>query len=59
MSRNKKFAVLITILWCMAFASAMHSWILGICIGICFGIPFGLFDDEKGDDNEGTKRKSN
>ena len=56
MSRKKKFAVLITILLCMTFASALHSWVMGICIGICFGISFGLFDTGDGDDNEGTKR---
>ena len=31
----------------IVFATAMHSWVLGMCLGLNMGIAFGLFDSDK------------
>ena len=31
----------------IVFATAMHSWVLGMCLGLNMGIAFGLFDSGK------------
>lgn len=31
----------------IVFSTAMHSWVLGMCLGLNMGIAFGLFDSDK------------
>ncbi|MBQ3374086.1 MAG: hypothetical protein IJI45_01605 [Anaerolineaceae bacterium] len=57
MKNNKGFALSMTVLWCIVFGSAMHSWTLGICMGLCVGIAFGLFDSEEEENIDMKKEK--
>ena len=50
--KNEDYALIMTILFSIAFGFAMHDWTLGICMGICFGVAFGLFGSKEDDENE-------
>ena len=56
MNQNKMFPISMTVLWSIVFASAMHSWVLGICMGLMMGMAFGLLDtgqkEDLGEDQE-------
>lgn len=56
MSKEEKriLAICLTILYCISFGIAMHSW-TGVCVGICMGVACGLFGSEEADD-EGQER---
>ena len=45
--KKKVFPISMAVLWGIVFATALHSWTLGICMGLMMGIAFGLFDSEK------------
>ena len=45
--KEKVYPISMAVLWGIVFATAMHSWILGICLGLNMGIAFGLFDSDK------------
>ena len=40
------------ILWGIAFAAALHSWIIGLSPGLVRGSAFGLFGSDKKKDPE-------
>ena len=45
--REKVYPISMTVLWGIVFATAMHSWVLGMFLGLNMGIAFGLFDSDK------------
>ncbi|MBE6465111.1 MAG: hypothetical protein E7003_07305 [Eggerthellaceae bacterium] len=49
MDRNWVFALCMTVLFSIVYATALGDVTIGICLGICTGIAFGLLDFEKGD----------
>ncbi len=57
MNRKQGFALCMTVLWSVAFSTAMHNWTIGVSMGICMGAAFGLLEsDHKGDgENENEK----
>ncbi len=50
--KQKVFPISMAVLWGIVFATALHSWTLGICMGLMMGIAFGLFDSDEKDDQE-------
>jgi hypothetical protein len=50
--KKKAFPISMTVLWGMAFGSALHSWTMGICMGLMMGSAFGLFDSDNKDDQD-------
>ena len=49
---KKIFPISMTVIWGITFATAMHSWALGICMGIMMGCAFGLFGSDEKDDGD-------
>ena len=45
--REKVYPISMAVLWGIVFATAMHSWVLGMCLDLNMGIAFGLFDSGK------------
>ena len=52
MKNKNVFALSMTVLWSVVFATSMHDWTIGICLGICIGMAFGLFQDDEKKENE-------
>ena len=50
--KEKVYPISMAVLWGIVFATAMHNWILGICLGLNMGIAFGLFDSDQKNDQE-------
>lgn len=45
---KKIFPISMAVLWGIIFATAIHNWVIGICLGIMWGSVFDLFgSDEK------------
>ncbi len=51
--KQKVFQISMAVLWGIVFATALHSWTLGICLGLMMGIAFGLFDSTRGGKEDG------
>ena len=56
--REKVYPISMAVLWGIVFATAMHSWVLGMCLGLNMGIAFGLFDSDKENKQEQELRIS-
>ena len=42
-------AIGLAVMWSIGFATAMHDWVLGVCMGVGFAIPFGLLGSAEED----------
>ena len=49
---EKVYPISMAVLWGIVFATAMHSWVLGMCLGLNMGIAYGLFDSDQKNDQE-------
>ena len=45
--KEKVYPISMAVLWGVVFATAMHSWMLVICLGRNMGNAFGIFDSDK------------
>ncbi len=47
MKNHWVFALCMTVMWGIVFASALNDVTIGICMGLLMGTAFGLFDCAK------------